>query len=523
MFQHAGEPDAAVFAAPSGLAPARFEAVIVGKRQRLVEDRPEIAAVIGGADRGPERHGGSGNEIAPPQRGWIQPADARGLLDDALEHVVCFRPAGAAIGRGRDRVGESAPRADVDVLDVVERRQTAGEIQGRDVSADRADIRAEIGGVADAQCEKAAVLVECELGFRVEIARLVVAEKCFRAARHPVHRPAELFGGDQLRNVFGIGAGLQAESATDIVSKDAQPLLGDLHDDRDRIAHRRRALRADAQRVAVGCRIVARGGAARLHGGDRHPLIGHGDAGDKSRAREDIVDAPRVGLRILRQAGPIDGEIAGDFRPDLRRAGSERGAGVDHGRQRLILDRDQFGGVLGGGSGLGDHHGDGFADMHRPLAGERGPVRQDQGLAAAPGERWMAPEARDPFHVFRRQHAEHAGRTARGGYVDADNPRKGMRRTDEIGIRLARFGDIGRVAALSAHQNVVFHARRVGRTAIRFCIHALFRDICLDKAHPLINPKQPPAKAAFLGFFVGNAFLDRFALRRGRYASGVPG
>jgi hypothetical protein len=41
----------------------------------------------------------------------------------------------------------------------------------------------------------------------------------------------------------------------------------------------------------------------------------------------------------------------------------------------------------------------------------------------------------------------------------------------------------------------------VGRTAIRFCIHALFRDICLDKAHPLINPKQPPAKAAFFGFY----------------------
>src|SRR5262249_32676381 len=54
------------------------------------------------------------------------------------------------------------------------------------------------------------------------------------------------------------------------------------------------------------------------------------------------------------------------------------------------------------------------------------------------------------------------------------------------------------------------------------CIHALFRDICLDKAHPLINPKQPLAKAAFFGFFVGNAFRCRLAPRRGRYASVVP-
>jgi hypothetical protein len=65
---------------------------------------------------------------------------------------------------------------------------------------------------------------------------------------------------------------------------------------------------------------------------------------------------------------------------------------------------------------------------------------------------------------------------------------------------LGRLGDIGRVAALSTHQNVILDARPMGRTAIRFCIHALFRDICLDKAHPLINPKQPLAKAAFFGF-----------------------
>ena len=91
-----------------------------------------------------------------------------------------------------------------------------------------------------------------------------------------------------------------------------------------------------------------------------------------------------------------------------------------------------------------------------------------------------------------------------------------------MGVGLAGLGDIGRVAAPSAHQNVIFHARRVGRTAIRFCIHALFRDICLDKAHPLINPKQPPAKAAFFRVFIGNAFPYRFALRRGRYASAVP-
>ena len=201
----------------------------------------------------------------------------------------------------------------------------------------------------------------------------------------------------------------------------------------------------------------------------------------------------RPGQSIARLPG-ISGQTCGA-------PGSERRPGVDHGRQRLILDRDQFAGVLGGGSGLGDHHGDRLADMHRPLAGERGPVRQDQGLAAAPGERRVAPEARDPRHVLCSEHAKHAGRAAGGGRVDADNSRKGMRRTDEIGVGLARFGDIGRVAALSAHQNVIFHARRVGRTAIRFCIHALFRDICLDKAHPLITRNNRRRRRPFSGSY----------------------
>ena len=225
-----------------------------------------------------------------------------------------------------------------------------------------------------------------------------------------MHRPAEFFGGDQLHDVFRIGAGLQAESAADIVGEHAQPLLGDLHDERDRIAHRRRALRADTQRVAVGCRVVARGGAARLHRGDRHPLVGYGDAGDEFGGGKDFVDAPRISLGIRREARPVDGEIAGSFRPDLRRARSERRPGVDHGRQRLVLDRDQFGGVLGGGSGLGDDHRDRLADMHHPLGGERrAGAAVISRLAAAAGERRVAAEAPDAVHVRGSEHAETPG------------------------------------------------------------------------------------------------------------------
>ena len=46
--------------------------------------------------------------------------------------------------------------------------------------------------------------------------------------------------------------------------------------------------------------------------------------------------------------------------------------------------------------------------------GQRRPVRQDQGLAAAPRHRRMPAEIADAVHILRGQHADHAGRlTAR--------------------------------------------------------------------------------------------------------------
>ena len=103
----------------------------------------------------------------------------------------------------------------------------------------------------------------------VSVARLVVAEERFRAGRHPVHRPAELLrrrpaapGIPDRRRSSGRRRRRHRRSA-----RAAAPSA--LHDGDELVAQRARALRADTQRVAVGCRVVARGGAARLHRGDR--------------------------------------------------------------------------------------------------------------------------------------------------------------------------------------------------------------------------------------------------------------
>ena len=116
MFEHAGDADAAQLLAPRRLALALVEILVVGKLQRLVEEAGKIAAVVGGADRGLVGHRRGRNEILPAQPHGVDAGDARGFLDRAIERVVRLRPAGAAIGPDRRRVGEARSATEKSIL-----------------------------------------------------------------------------------------------------------------------------------------------------------------------------------------------------------------------------------------------------------------------------------------------------------------------------------------------------------------------------------------------------------------------
>ena len=84
----------------------------------------ELAAVIGEQEVGAIRHRSRRNEIAPPD---FQPVDAElvgGHVDDALEHVGCFRPSRSPIRRRRRRVGEHPGGARIDRRRGVDARET---------------------------------------------------------------------------------------------------------------------------------------------------------------------------------------------------------------------------------------------------------------------------------------------------------------------------------------------------------------------------------------------------------------
>ena len=197
-----------------------------------------------------------------------------------------------------------------------------------------------------------------------------------------MHRAADHLGADQDREVFRVRSGLQPEGAADVVGGDMQALVRHAQDRRHTVAQRAGALRAGVERIGLGRGIVARGGAARLHRGDHDALMHDADAGDVLRRRDQALDLGGVGFRIRGRAGPVDRDIAGRVRPELRRARLCGLAQADRRRMLGVVDLDQLGGVLGGRQRLANDRHDRFAHVHHAFARQGRAERHDELLGA---------------------------------------------------------------------------------------------------------------------------------------------
>ena len=89
--------------------------------------------------------------------GGIEFELARGRLNHALEQIIGFGPARAAIGPGRHGVGEIGRGIHHDVRNVIEARQAEGEVDRRHQHGDAREISARVLPAFDAQREDLAV------------------------------------------------------------------------------------------------------------------------------------------------------------------------------------------------------------------------------------------------------------------------------------------------------------------------------------------------------------------------------
>ncbi len=105
-FDIGAEPDAPIASVSPRFITARRKPVPIRQRQSAVEDRLVGTAVIGHPERVGIRQRVFGDQVAAAQRHAVEAELAGGAIDQPLHHKHHLGAAGAAIGRGRDRVAE---------------------------------------------------------------------------------------------------------------------------------------------------------------------------------------------------------------------------------------------------------------------------------------------------------------------------------------------------------------------------------------------------------------------------------
>ena len=449
-FHVIGDAEAQELAAAARLFAPRLEVREIGDVECALEIGREIAAVIRDQQRRLPRHVGGAHQIAAADLVAAEPGLARRRIDQPLDDVGAFRPAGAAIGIDPDRVGHHRAHMDMRRRNAIGAGQQAKPRHGRDEHREMREIGADIGQRVGAHGEEMPVLVERELGMDFLLAALRVDDERFLPVAEPFDRPAELLRGPGQQRVLREVEGLHPEAAADIAGDDAQSVVLDAEMLRHRAAQAESALRADMQRVALGLRIVFGEDAARLERRDH-------DAVDREIERHDLrrLGESLVAFVAVAQA-PIERNIARLLVPQHRRARLHRLGRIDHRRQRGVIDLDQIERVLRRGQTIGDHQRDRIADMAHFIRRQQRPAGIEEIGAVAVLERRDAFDAAEAggLHIGAGIDREHAGHALCRGHIDAVDRRMRMRRAQESGIGLSRRAlviDIAAAAGDEAH------------------------------------------------------------------------
>ena len=441
-----------------GLAPpaASGEARGVGARHRPVHDRLEVARIVGQPDRGLERHLVGPDQVAPAQ---LDPVDAglgRRLVDQQFEEIFRFRPPGAAIGAGRDGVGEHAFGAVGEQRGLVDADDVAADHHGHRPRPHRGQIGPHVAERVDLEREEIAVLVERERELDRHRPPLVVGEKALRAVGAPLDRAAQPARRVERADRLGIGRALHAEGAADIVADHPDPVRRHAE---DRARQRRpvagHPLAADMEGEFLRRRVVLRERRARLHRVDHHAGVVEADAGDVVRPGERRLD------RRLVAHVEVEEDVPGTALPELGRVVGERPLDGRRGRERRDLEADGLRRVARLARGLGDHHGHRIADMAHPSDRERRARRHAGRRSVAVLHRHRAGDVADPvgFEVGPGIDREHAGGGAGGGDIEDRDLAVARRGAQEDRMGLAGRVDIVGVASAARKQARVLAAR----------------------------------------------------------------
>ena len=442
------QPDAAQLAPCLGLGATRRKTVVLGEFGRQLHVALELPAIVQEGQRGLVGHRLGRDQVAAAQFVWGNRQFAGGDVDQALDDIGRFRPAGAAIGRGRHGVGHDAADPGGDGGNVIHAGDTA-DIADAPAGPPRG-VRAQVGVPAHLQRGELAVRIQPEFGMDAHLARLFVGQEALGPVGDPAHRAVEPARRPGDQHDLDLHAGLHAEGAADIAGEDAD--IGRL-DPEIAVRH---AVAQVVGRLVGGVHLHPpvrpdlRPGAPRFHG------VG-GDAGDGEVQLRHMRRGGQVGLSFrLVAALPQEADIVGHVVPDRGRAGLHCGMRVGHDRQGRVVHNHRFRGLHGGAAGFRDDHRHGLTHEADPVAGQQLAVGLRRG--ATIGTR-KADAAGDRLHVGQvgvGEHGDHTGHRARRGGVDRVDRRMRVRRAHQHGLQHALRLAIRGVVAAAGQQALVF-------------------------------------------------------------------
>ena len=334
-------------------------------------------------------------------------------------------------------------------LDVVKTGQHAGAAM-RNVGPEGRQIRAHVAHQIDVHGEELAVLGQRHPRRGDVVAALRVAHEMIGAIGGPFDGPAQLARGDRDQRVFAIGKQLGAESAADIRTDHPHLLDRDLqHVLAQDIAQPVAALAADRQRQMIALGVVFADHRAGFHEVGNDARIDDRYFGDRMGLRERGLG------RLLVADRHVEQHVARMVRPDLRRALLDRIGKADRRRQRRPVDLDGLDRVAGLIDGVGDHEGNGIADMAHHTVGEDGIGRAGERIDFQVEQAGQTAEILD---VVRRQDRTDARQAPGAGGIEGEfgvGVRRAQHQRMHRGLRRVIVG----VAALAANQRVVFLAK----------------------------------------------------------------
>ena len=444
----AGDADAAVVASRACLGPTLLEGLVVGYRERAVQRRRVVPAVVGDSADRVERERLRRDEVPPAKDGGIESDLVGEPVHRALDRVGGLGTARAPVRVDRRGVRVDPPHLAVEGRNPVRAGNDERVKDRRDARREGLQVGAHVGDRPDAGTEHGAVAFRGELDVLDEIAPVNRREVALAALLGPLHRAAERLGEVAHEELLGVDLELAPKAASDLRRDDAHLVLRKTEVQRGDELHEVRDLCRRPEGELAG--VESGDDGARLHGVRDESLVHQMEPHGDLRVPEGLLDVP-----ALHRIGKD--EVRAELLVKYRRVGQKRLGRVDDDRERFVVHRHRLGRAPGRLTRLGHDRRDGVADIARFVGGERHVLR-----AIHARDRDEHRQHAGRLGVLTGEHRHDAGLFPRRRAVDPPDARVGMRAPHEREINHAGKGDVIGEDRVTGHQTRILFARNAG-------------------------------------------------------------